>query len=81
MIFITFKNSSLFNGSFFTTSKFFFMFSRDFIPHIVDMIHLGGIDLTNCRCLATGSEIFYMASILISRTPPSRIGFETIMFI
>ena len=63
------------------TSKFLFKFSVDFIPHIVEMMHLGGRLRTNCKCLATVSSMLVMFGILVSFVAPSRMGLEQIMFI
>ena len=51
------------------------------MPHIVEIIHLGGRLLTNYKCLATWSSIFVIVGILVSFTAPSRIGLEQIKFI
>lgn len=63
------------------TSKFFLRFSRLFIPHIVEIMHLGGMLLISYKCLATGSAMLVIVSMFISFTPPSSKGFETSRFI
>ena len=52
------------------------------MPHIVDIKHRGGIERISCRCLATVSVVgASMEGMSISRTLPSTIGFEAIIFI
>lgn len=45
------------------------------------MLHLGGIDLISCKCLAIGSIMFLIVGMSISFTRPSNNGFEAIKFI
>jgi len=51
------------------------------MPAMVEMRHLGGIDLTNCKCLEQGLVILLREGISTSTHCPPRRGFEAIMFI
>ena len=75
------ENSSLVSGSDLITSKFFLRFSIFFMPTIVEMRHLIGMDLTSCRCFETGSLMFLIWGISTSLTLPSNSGLLDIKFI
>ena len=76
------RNSSIVSGSWASTSlKFVFTLVKLFIPHIVEIRHLGGRERMSYRCLATGSVMFVIDGMSTSRMRDSASGFDTIRFI
>ena len=52
------------------------------MPTMVEIRHLGGIDLTSCKCLATGSTVgAEIDGMSMSLTRLSTRGFDAITFI